>query len=46
MNKRKNNYFRKIVSNNYKTVQKWPKWKRLIVISSYAASTGKFIEEK
>lgn len=44
--RRKNNSFQKIISDNYKTVQKWPKWKQSIVISSYAASTGKFIEEK
>lgn len=38
--------FQKITSDNYKQVQKWPKWKQRIIISSYAATTGKFIKEK
>lgn len=41
----KNSNFWKFVSNNYKTVKKWSKWKQLIIISAYTASTGKFIEK-
>lgn len=36
--------FREITRNNRKQVQKWPKWKRQIVISAYSASTGDFNE--
>lgn len=39
---RKNNIFWKRVSDNYKEVKKWPKWKQLITISAITASTGKF----
>lgn len=45
-NNQKNNSFRKISSNNYEEVEKWPEWKRSIVISSSTASTGKFIYSK
>ena len=36
--------FRETTLNNHKQVAKWPKWKRRIVISAYAASTGDFHE--
>ena len=42
-NGQKNNSFWKTSSNNYEEVEKWPEWKRSIVISSSTASTGKFI---
>jgi len=43
---RKNNSFWKTVSNDYKIVQGWPKWKQLIIISSSSAMSGRFIESK
>ena len=39
---RKNNAFWKRVSDDYKKVKEWPKWKQSITISAYTASTGKF----
>ena len=38
--------FQKITSDNYKQVQKWPKWKQLLVISALSSETGNFIEKK
>ncbi len=41
-----NNSFWETTSGNYDKVQGWPKWKQSIIISSSAASTGRFIESK
>jgi len=43
INGRKNNSFWKVSSDNYAEVEKWPEWKRSIIISSSTASTCKFI---
>ena len=36
--------FKSIMRKNAEQVKKWPKWKRNIIISAEAASTGRFIK--